>query len=89
MFYHVRQPIVEFEGRLIQTGSIEAVNAVFSLMLDELLNGQDVLLKCLVHERKLEMERFSHVISPPMMGTVPAFGGLTKRKTRQLIYHPN
>jgi pyruvate,water dikinase len=49
------------------------VNEVFYLTPDELQNGRDVRMKHLVQERKAEMENFSHVTSPPMLGTMPAF----------------
>ena len=52
---------------------LEAANDVFYLTPDELQNGRDVPMKRLVQERKAEMERFSHVTPPPMLGTPPAF----------------
>ena len=73
MFYHVRRLIIEFGQRLAQAGTLEAVNDVFYLMPDELQNGRDVPMKRLVQERKAEMERFSRVTPPPMLGTMPAF----------------
>ncbi len=73
LFYHVRRVILEFGGRLAQAGTLDAVNDVFYLTPDELQNGRDVPLKRLVQERKTEMEQFSHVTPPPMLGTAPAF----------------
>ena len=73
LFYHVRRVILEFGGRLAQAGTLDAVNDVFYLTPDELQNGRDIPLKRLVQERKTEMERFSHVTPPPMLGTMPAF----------------
>jgi phosphohistidine swiveling domain-containing protein len=73
LFYHVRRVILEFGGRLAQAGELDAVNDVFYLTPDELQNGRDVPLKRLVQERKTEMEEFSHVTPPPMLGTMPAF----------------
>ncbi|HJS18857.1 MAG TPA: PEP-utilizing enzyme [Anaerolineales bacterium] len=73
LFYHIRRLIIEFGGRLAQVGTLEAVNDVFYLMPDELQNGRDVPMKGLVQERKVEMERFSHMTPPPMLGTAPAF----------------
>jgi len=73
MFYHVRRLIVEFGQRLAQAGTLEAANDVFYLTPDELQNGRDVPMKALVQERKAEMERFSRVTPPPMLGTAPAF----------------
>jgi len=72
-FYHVRRVIVEFGGRLAQAGVVDAVNDVFYLTLDELQTGQDISMKRLVQERKTEMEHFSQVTPPPMLGTAPAF----------------
>jgi pyruvate,water dikinase len=73
LFYHVRRLIMEFGGRLAQAGILEAVNAVFYLTPDELQNGRDVPVKRLVQDRKTEMEHFSQVTPPPMLGTAPAF----------------
>jgi pyruvate,water dikinase len=73
LFYHVRRVILEFGGRLAQAGDLDAAHDLFYLTPDELQNGQDVPLKRLVQDRKTEMERFSHVAPPPMLGTAPAF----------------
>ena len=72
-FYHVRRLIMEFGGRLAQAGTINSANDVFYLTPDELQNGRDISVKRLIQERKAEMERFSHVTPPPMVGTTPAF----------------
>jgi pyruvate,water dikinase len=72
-FYHVRRVILEFGGRLAQAGALDAVNDMFYLTLDELTTGQDISMKRLVQERKTEMEQFSQVTPPPMLGTAPAF----------------
>ena len=73
LFYHVRQLILELGQRLAQAGMLEAVNEVFYLTPDELRNDRDVPMGRLIHERKEEMEHFSHVTPPPMLGTMPAF----------------
>jgi rifampicin phosphotransferase len=73
LFYHVRRLILEFGGRMAQAGMLDTVNDVFYLTPDELQNSRDVLMKRLVQERKTEMEQFSHVTPPPMLGTAPAF----------------
>jgi phosphohistidine swiveling domain-containing protein len=73
LFYHVRRVILEFGGRLAQAGTLDAVNDVFYLTPDELQNGRDIPMKRLVQRRKKEMEQFSHVTPPPMLGTMPAF----------------
>jgi rifampicin phosphotransferase len=73
LFYHVRRVILEFGGRLAQAGVLDAVNDVFYLTPDELQNGRDIPVKRLVQERKAEMDHFSHVAPPQMLGTAPAF----------------
>jgi phosphohistidine swiveling domain-containing protein len=73
LFYHVRRVILEFGGRLAQARVLDAVSDVFYLTPDELQNGRDVPMKRSVQERKTEMEQFSHVTPPPMLGTAPAF----------------
>jgi len=73
LFYHVRRVILEFGGRLAQAGMLDAVNDVFYLTPDELQNSRDIPMKQLVQERKAEMDKFSHVVPPPMLGTAPAF----------------
>jgi pyruvate,water dikinase len=73
MFYHIRRLILEFGQRLAQAGMLAAANDVFYLMPEELQNGRDVPMERLVQERKAEMERFSRVAPPPMLGTAPAF----------------
>lgn len=72
-FYHVRRIIMEFGGRLAQAGALDAANDVLYLTLDELHKGQNISMKRLVQERKTEMEHFSQVTPPPMLGTAPAF----------------
>ena len=72
-FYHIRRIIMEFGGRLAQAGTLDAVNDVLYLTFDDLQNGQDISMKRLVQERKTEMEHFSQVTPPPMLGTAPAF----------------
>jgi pyruvate,water dikinase len=73
LFYHVRRVILEFGRRLAQAGTLDAVNDVFYLTPDELQNSRDADVKRLVQERKAEMERFSRVTPPPMLGTAPPF----------------
>jgi len=73
LFYNVRRVILEIGRRLSQAGMLDAVEDVFYLTPDELQNGQDILMKQLVRERKTEMEHFRQVTPPPMLGTAPAF----------------
>jgi pyruvate,water dikinase len=73
LFYHVRRVILEFGERLAQAGVLDVAHDVFYLTPDELQNGQDVPMKQFGQERKAEMDHFSHVAPPPMLGTAPAF----------------
>jgi phosphohistidine swiveling domain-containing protein len=73
MFYHARRILLEMGRRLAQNGALEAVNDVFYLTPEELQSEQDLPMKRLVKERKSEMEHYSHVNQPPMLGTAPAF----------------
>jgi len=72
-FYHVRRIIMEFGERLAQAGTLDTANDVLYLTPDELKTNQDISMKSLVQERKAEMEKFSRVTPPPMLGTAPAF----------------
>jgi pyruvate,water dikinase len=72
-FYHIRRAILEFGGSLAQAEMLNAVNDVFYLTLDELQTARDIPMKRIVQEHKTEMEQFSHVAPPPMLGTAPAF----------------
>jgi pyruvate,water dikinase len=73
MFFHLRMIIVECGKRLAQAGMLENSSDVFYLTADELLNIRDTPLQSLVQNHKAEMEHFSHVTPPPMLGTMPAF----------------
>jgi len=73
LFYHIRQLIVEFGNRLAQAGTLRAADDIFYLTPDELENGQEATLQELVQQHKAEMERFSRVTPPSMLGTAPAF----------------
>jgi phosphohistidine swiveling domain-containing protein len=73
LFYHVRRLILEFGLRLAQAGTLAVASDVFYLTPDELKSSGSVVMESLVQERKAEMERFSQVTPPPMLGTPPAF----------------
>ena len=73
LFYHVREIIMEFGRRLAQAGELDAANDVFYLTPDELQKEPDIPLNRLVQNRKMEMENFSHVTPPAMLGTAPPF----------------
>jgi len=73
LFYHVRRLILEFGQRFAQVGALATANDVFYLTPDELQNKRDIPLQGLVQERRAEVDRFSRVTPPPMLGTPPAF----------------
>ncbi len=73
LFFHVRRIFLEFGQRLAQAGMLAAVYDVFYLTPDDLQNGRSVPMTRLASERKAEMEHFSHMTPPPMLGTAPAF----------------
>jgi pyruvate,water dikinase len=73
LMYHVRRIVLEFGRRLAQVGNLATANDVFYLTPDELQNRRDVPMQALVRERRAEVERFSRVTPPPMLGTPPAF----------------
>jgi pyruvate,water dikinase len=73
LMYHIRRLILEFGRRLAQVGALATASDVFCLTLDELQNWRDVPMQGVVQKRKAEMERFSRVTPPPMLGTAPAF----------------
>ena len=65
--------IVEFGQHLFRAGLLDAPADVWYLSPDELQNIPESALKTLVQQHKAEMEHFSHVTPPPMLGTMPAF----------------
>jgi phosphohistidine swiveling domain-containing protein len=70
---HVRRLILEFGRRFAEAGNLAEANDVFYLTPDELQNKRDVPMQSLVQQRRAEVERFSRVAPPPMLGTPPAF----------------
>lgn len=72
-FYHIRRICMEFGTRLAQTGILETADDVFYLTPEELQNSRDTSKKDLVQSRKDEMEHFSQITPPPMVGTAPPF----------------
>ncbi len=74
-WYQMRRLALEFGRRLAEAGALETVDDVFYLMADELLDGGGATpsMQERVKERKAEMEHFSRVTPPPMLGTMPAF----------------
>jgi len=72
-FHHIRRICMEFGARLSQAGIIETSEDIFYLMPEELQNGQDTSIKDLIRKRKEEMEHFTQITPPPMLGTTPPF----------------
>ena len=73
LFYHVRRLILEIGRRLAEVGALAAANDVFYLTPDELQDKRDIPMQGMVQKRRAEVERFSRVTPPPMLGTPPAF----------------
>jgi phosphohistidine swiveling domain-containing protein len=75
LFYQMRRLALEFGRRLADSSTLESVDDVFYLTAEELLDaGSGVTLPVQerVKERKAEMEQFSHVTPPLLLGTLPA-----------------
>lgn len=72
LFYRIRRICMEFGNRLAQAGILETADDVFYLTPEE-LQKRDTSMKDLVQERKVELERFSQITPPPMLGTAPPF----------------
>ena len=72
LFYHVRRVILEFGQRLAQAGALARADDVFYLTPEELQTWREGALKGRVQARQAEMEHFSRVSPPPMLGTMPA-----------------
>jgi len=72
-FHHIRRICMEFGARLSQAGTLEKADDIFYLAPEELQNSRDTSMKDLVQGRKAELERFSQITPPPMLGTTPPF----------------
>ncbi len=76
-WYQMRRLALEFGRRLAEAGLLEAADDVFYLTVDELVDGGGggvtPSAQQRVKERKAEMETFSRVTPPPMLGTRPPF----------------
>lgn len=68
--YEVRRVLLEVGRRLARAGGIDAANDVFHLRLDE-LDDLSTDLRAIVSEREQEIERFSSIVSPLALGTLP------------------
>jgi phosphohistidine swiveling domain-containing protein len=68
--YAVRQVVLELGRRLAANGAVDEAGDVFHLRLEE-LDDLSSDLRGVVAERKQELERWSGVVSPPMLGSLP------------------
>jgi len=62
--------VLELGRRLVANGAVDAAGDVFHLRLEE-LDDLTADLRGVVEERKLELDRFSGIESPPMLGSLP------------------
>jgi phosphohistidine swiveling domain-containing protein len=68
--YSVRQVVLELGRRLVANGAVDAEDDVFHLRLEE-LDDLSADLRSVVAERRLELERFSGIASPAVLGMLP------------------
>lgn len=68
--YEVRRVVLELGRRLAANDAVGAADDVFHLRLEE-LDDLSADLREIVAERKRELDRFSGVVSPPMLGSLP------------------
>jgi phosphohistidine swiveling domain-containing protein len=68
--YSVRQVVLELGRRLAANGAVDDASDVFHLRLEE-LDDLSADLRGVVAERALELERWSGIDSPPMLGSLP------------------
>jgi phosphohistidine swiveling domain-containing protein len=68
--YEVRRVVLELGRRLAANGAVDDAADVFHLRLEE-LDDLSADLRGVVAERKLEIEHFRTVASPPMLGMLP------------------
>ena len=70
VIYEVRLVVLEMGRRLAANGGIESPEDVFHLRVEE-LDDLSADLRSVVAERNAEMEAFSRVASPPVIGSLP------------------
>ena len=68
--YEVWRVALELGRRLAANGGVDSADDVFNLRLDE-LNDLSADLHAVVAERRQEMDEFSVVASPPVLGSLP------------------
>ena len=69
--YEVRPVCSSSARRLAANGSVDSPDDVFHLRLEELRRPLAPTCRAVVAERRGEMERFSAVASPPVLGVLP------------------
>ena len=70
VIYEVRRVVLELGRRLEANGGLESSEDVFQLRVEE-LEDLSADLRGVVGERKAELEAFSRVASPPVIGSLP------------------
>ena len=70
VIYEVRQVVLEMGRRLATNGGLESAEDVFQLRVEE-LGDLSADLRAVVADRKVEMEAFRRVASPPVIGSLP------------------
>ena len=68
--YEVRQVVLELDRRLTANGGLDTPGDVFHLRVEE-LGDLSADVRGIVVERKAELEAFSRVSAPPVIGTLP------------------
>ena len=68
--YSVRRVVLELGCRLVENGAVDAEDDVFHLRLEE-LDDLSADLRGVVAERRLELDRFRDISSPPVLGMLP------------------
>ena len=68
--YSVRRVVLELGRRLVENGAVDAEDDVFHLRLEE-LDDLSADLRGVVAERRLELDRFRDISSPPVLGMLP------------------
>lgn len=73
--YHVRRVLMEFGRRFAEAGLLEAAGDVFCLRLEELQaaagSWPPAAAKPMGMQAKAQLQRFSRIAPPPMLGTLP------------------
>ncbi len=70
VLYEVRRVVLELGRRLVANGGLEAPEDIFQLRVEE-LHDLSADLRGTVVERKSELEAFSGVPAPPVIGSLP------------------